>query len=76
MSPSSILFTPLHLKGLTLKNRITMAPLFLGYANPDGTTNSLILDHYQEMAASGAAMIVVENVGISEWNRVTFYHAD
>ncbi len=39
MSPSSILFTPFQMKGLTLKNRITMAPLFLGYANPDGTTN-------------------------------------
>ncbi len=58
------LFTPFQMKGLNLKNRITMAPLFLGYANPDGTTNALILDHYQEMAASGAAMIVVENVGI------------
>jgi len=38
-----------------------MAPLFLGYANQDGTVSSLILDHYREMAASGAAMIVVEN---------------
>jgi len=41
-----------------------MAPLFLGYANPDGTVNSLLLDHYQEMAASGASLIVVENVAI------------
>jgi len=64
MSNFPSLFTPFQMKGLTLKNRITMAPLFLGYANPDGTTNALILDHYQEMAASGAALIVVENVGI------------
>ena len=41
-----------------------MAPLFLGYANPDGTVNSLILDHYQEMAASGASLIVVENAAV------------
>ncbi len=41
-----------------------MAPLFLGYANPDGTTSSLLLDHYQEMASSGVSLIVVENVGI------------
>ena len=58
------LLSPLQIKGLTLKNRITMAPLFLGYANPDGTVNSLILDHYQEMAASGASLIVVENVAV------------
>ena len=58
----SLLFSPFQLKGLTLKNRITMAPLFLSYANPDGTASELIIDYYREMAASGAAMIVVENV--------------
>jgi len=41
-----------------------MAPLFLGYANPDGTVNAMILDHYREMASSGASLIVVENVGV------------
>jgi 2,4-dienoyl-CoA reductase (NADPH2) len=64
MTRFSSLFSPFTLKGLVLKNRITMAPLFLGYANPDGTVNSLILDHYQEMAASGAALIVVENAAV------------
>ena len=60
----SLLFSPIQFKGLLLKNRITMAPLFLSYANPDGTTNELIIDYYREMAASGAAMIVTENVAI------------
>src|SRR4030042_4897656 len=58
------LFSPIQIKKLALKNRITMAPLFLGYANPDGSVSSLILDHYREMAASGVSMVVVENVGI------------
>jgi 2,4-dienoyl-CoA reductase-like NADH-dependent reductase (Old Yellow Enzyme family) len=58
------LFSPIQIKNLTLKNRITMAPLYLGYANPDGSVSSLILDHYQEMASSGVSLIVVENVGI------------
>ena len=60
----SLLFSPFQIKELTLKNRITMAPLFLSYANPDGTANELIIDYYREMAASGAAMIVMENVAI------------
>jgi len=60
----SILFTPFDIKHLTLKNRITMAPLFLGYANADGTVSPLLLDHYKEMAASGAALIVVENAAV------------
>jgi 2,4-dienoyl-CoA reductase-like NADH-dependent reductase (Old Yellow Enzyme family) len=60
----SLLFSPIRLKGLTLKNRITMAPLYLSYANSDGTASELIFDYYREMAASGAAMIVTENVAI------------
>ncbi len=60
----SFLFSSFKVKGLALKNRITMAPLFLSYANPDGTASDLLIDYYREMAASGVAMIVVENVAI------------
>ncbi len=66
MTDHSILFSPFQMKNLTLKNRITMAPLYLSYANPNGTVSELMLDHYREMAASGAAMIVVENAAVNE----------
>ncbi|MBN1615640.1 MAG: NADH:flavin oxidoreductase [Deltaproteobacteria bacterium] len=66
MTDVSTLFTPFRVKGLTLKNRITMTPLYLGYASPDGTVNPLLLDHYREMAASGASLIVVENAAVEE----------
>lgn len=59
-----LLFSSCRLGGMSLKNRITMAPLFLGYANADGSASELIIDHYREMASSGAAMIVVENVSV------------
>lgn len=58
------LFSPIQIKNLTLRNRITMAPLYLGYANPDGSVSSLLLDHYQEMGSSGVSLVVVENIGI------------
>lgn len=58
------LFSSYQLGGIRLKNRITMAPLFLGYAKADGSASDLIIDHYGEMARSGAAMIVVENVSV------------
>ena len=66
MTYSSILFSPFKIKDLVLKNRITMAPTYLGYANPDGTVSELTLDHYKEMALSGAAMIVVENAAVNQ----------
>ncbi len=61
MAAESLLFTSFRVQGLTLKNRIIMAPLYLGYANPDGTVSRLTLDHYAEMGGSGAALIVVEH---------------
>jgi NADPH2 dehydrogenase len=59
------LFKPLNLDGLRLKNRITMAPLYLGYAAAGGKISPLLLYHYKLMAHSGAAMIMVENASIA-----------
>ncbi|MDX1708400.1 MAG: NADH:flavin oxidoreductase, partial [Desulfobacterales bacterium] len=59
------LFKPLHLNGLRFKNRITMAPLYLGYAADGGRMSKLLLHHYREMAKSGAAMIMVENASVT-----------
>ena len=59
------LFKTIKIGGIRLKNRITMAPLYLGYAEPGGKISKLMHYHYEQMARSGAAMIVVENAGIA-----------
>ena len=64
MNASSLMFTPYTIKGLSLKNRLIMAPLFLGYADLNGEVTPLVLDHYREMAASGVSLVVVENVSV------------
>ncbi len=58
------LFSPITIQGLTLKNRLTMAPLYLGYAGEGGTVSPMLLDHYRLMARSGVAMVVVENATV------------
>jgi NADPH2 dehydrogenase len=58
------LFKPRTIHNVRLKNRITMAPLFLGYAAEGGTVSALMLEHYRRMAAGGAAMVVVENAAV------------
>jgi NADPH2 dehydrogenase len=55
------LFSEIVVGGLTLKNRLTMAPLYLGYAGEGGTITDVLLEHYRLMARSGAALVVVEN---------------
>ncbi|UCB49672.1 MAG: NADH:flavin oxidoreductase [Deltaproteobacteria bacterium] len=59
------LFKPLRLNGLRLKNRITMAPLYLGYASLGGKVSPLLIAHYRLMAQSEAALITVENACIT-----------
>jgi NADPH2 dehydrogenase len=64
MSTFTHLFSPIQIGGLQLKNRLTMAPLFLGYAGEGGTVSGMLLDHYRLMAQSGVALVVVENATI------------
>ena len=63
------LFKAKSIGGLRLKNRITMAPLYLGYAAEGGKMSKLLLAHYELMAKSGAAMVVVENASITPQGR-------
>ncbi len=58
------LFSECKISGITLKNRLIMAPLYLGYAGEGGTGSPLLLNHYRLMAKSGVAMVVVENATI------------
>ncbi|MFH1077003.1 MAG: universal stress protein [Pseudomonadota bacterium] len=64
MPSPTLLFKSFKIDNISLKNRITMAPLFTGYAHLDGTVSELILDHYKELAQGGTAMIVVGNVSV------------
>ena len=59
------LFKPLKVDGLRLRNRITMTPLYLGYAAVGGTISPLMLSHYKLMARSGVSLIVVENASVT-----------
>ncbi|MCL5735389.1 MAG: NADH:flavin oxidoreductase [Actinobacteria bacterium] len=58
------LFSPFRVDGLDLKNRLTMAPLFLGYAGERGVVTPALLEHYRLMARSGVALVMVENASI------------
>ncbi|RJP14896.1 MAG: NADH:flavin oxidoreductase [Candidatus Abyssobacteria bacterium SURF_5] len=57
------LFSPLTMGKLELKNRITMAPMYLGYAK-DGLINDVLIEHYEMMAEGGVALVVVENATV------------
>jgi 2,4-dienoyl-CoA reductase (NADPH2) len=59
-----LLFTPLRLGSIELANRLVSLPLYLAYPEEDHEVNDLVLDFYDEMAASGVGLVVVENVTV------------
>ncbi len=55
----SLLFTPLQLRGVTLRNRIVVSPM-LTYAATNGFANDFHYVHYGKFATGGAGLIFVE----------------
>lgn len=56
----SLLFSPITLGGLTVKNRVVMAPMLVCYGLSSGEVSPRQLDYYEARARGGAGMIVVE----------------
>jgi 2,4-dienoyl-CoA reductase-like NADH-dependent reductase (Old Yellow Enzyme family) len=55
----SLLFSPLTIKGITLKNRIIVSPM-CQYSSVDGFANDWHLVHLGSRAVGGAALIISE----------------
>jgi 2,4-dienoyl-CoA reductase-like NADH-dependent reductase (Old Yellow Enzyme family) len=64
------LFTPLTLKGITLRNRIAVSPM-CQYQAVDGLPTDWHLPHYVERARGGAGLVVVEATAVSPEGRIT-----
>lgn len=65
------LFSPLTLRGLTLRNRIMMAPMCMYSAAEDGQATDWHLAHYQARAAGGAGLILTEATAVEARGRIS-----
>jgi 2,4-dienoyl-CoA reductase-like NADH-dependent reductase (Old Yellow Enzyme family) len=66
----SILFSPLSIKDITLKNRIAVSPM-CQYSAIDGFANDYHLVHYGSRAIGGAGLIIQEATAVSPEGRIT-----
>jgi 2,4-dienoyl-CoA reductase-like NADH-dependent reductase (Old Yellow Enzyme family) len=64
------LFTPIQLGGITLPNRVVVAPM-CQYSADDGCMSDWHLAHLGSMACSGAGMFVVEKTNVTRGGRIT-----
>ncbi len=57
---NSLLMQEFSLGGLSLRNRIVMAPMLSRLCNTDGSVSQKLIDYYVERAKGGAGLIIVE----------------
>jgi len=66
----SILFSPLQIRSLELKNRIVVSPM-CQYSAENGLANDWHLVHYGSRAVGGAGLIIMEACAVSPNGRIT-----
>ncbi len=64
------LFTPFRLRGLTLPNRVVVAPMDM-YSAEDGTPNDFHLVHLGARALGGAGLLITEMTCVSPEGRIS-----
>src|SRR5512140_3086080 len=66
----SALFSPIKLRGLTLKNRLVVSPM-CQYSADDGVATDWHFTHINNLALSGAAMFCIEATHVEAIGRIT-----
>ena len=66
----SKLFTPIQLGGLTLSNRIVVAPM-CQYSADDGSMSDWHFGHLASLAISGAGLLVIEATAVTRHGRIS-----
>ena len=67
---SSSLFSPLRLRGVTLKNRIAVSPM-CQYSCEDGFANDWHFVHLGSRAVGGAGLVIFEASAVEDIGRIT-----
>lgn len=67
---SSLLFTPIRLRSLTLPNRIVIAPM-CEFSAEDGQATDWHLIHLGHLALSGAGLLIIEATAVEPRGRIT-----
>ena len=66
----SALFSPIKLRGLTLKNRVVVSPM-CQYSADDGVATDWHFTHINNLALSGASMFCIEATHVEAIGRIT-----
>jgi len=65
----NLLFSPLKIGNIELKNRIVMAPMSLNYSREDGTPSSRQVAYYKARVKGGVGLIISESCYVAAESR-------
>lgn len=71
MTELPLLFTPVKLRDLTLKNRVVVSPMAT-YSARDGLATDWHVAHIGKLAAGGAGIVFVEQSSVNVQGRITY----
>ncbi|MBD25414.1 MAG: NADH:flavin oxidoreductase / NADH oxidase [Candidatus Marinimicrobia bacterium] len=66
-----LLFQPLELRGLTIRNRVCISPMCT-YSGNDGMVNDWHLVHLGQYALGGAGIVFIEATAVEKRGRITY----
>src|SRR3954469_24821735 len=70
MSDAPHLFTPITIRGITLRNRIAVSPM-CQYSSTDGFANDWHLVHLGSRAVGGAGLVIMEATAVEDRGRIS-----
>ncbi len=69
MNPYKLLFSPLNINSITLKNRLVMPPMGTNLPTRTGEVTQELIDHYAARARGGVALVTVEGTTVHSSGR-------
>lgn len=62
----NMLFSPIKIGNVEIKNRICMAPMLMDFGQFDGRTTEQLMNYYEERAKGGTGLIVTEITRVND----------
>ncbi len=69
----NLLFEPMKIGNVEIKNRIVMAPMCMGFGQYNGCATQKMMDYYEERAKGGAGLIFTEITRINDITGASSY---
>lgn len=63
-----MLFSPMKIGSVEMKNRIVMAPMLMGFGDFNGTPTQALTDYYERRAMGGVGLIITEITRVDDVN--------